>query len=180
MDTIAELDFPAHMPDGAISAEPLLAAMEALAQTHGVREPAFRPALLKLLKEAVRASRRSAEQQLMSDGRGSACAKRLADNQDEFTRALYDFATRHVYPANNPSSAERLSLVAVGGYGRGTLAPGSDIDLLLLLPYKQTAWSARWRRWRGPMGRASLASGRRCSVCSNGPCRPRAAMPNSS
>jgi [protein-PII] uridylyltransferase len=75
------------------------------------------------------------------------CAKRLAANQDEFTRALYDFATRHVYPANNPSSAERLSLVAVGGYGRGTLAPGSDIDLLLLLPYKQTAWSESVVEW---------------------------------
>src|ERR1051326_5859955 len=33
-----------------------------------------------------------------------------------------------------------MSVIAVGGYGRATLAPGSDVDLLFLLPYKQTPW----------------------------------------
>mgnify|MGYP006178977607 CR=1 FL=1 len=85
-----------------------------------------RPALLGLLKEAVKASRRGAEQQLMADGHGSRCAKRLATSQDELIRALYDFAIRHVYPANNPSTSERLSLawyeLVLGVIERGNAA----------------------------------------------------------
>lgn len=59
---------------------------------------------------------------------------------DQLVRVLYDFASTRVWPLPNPTDSEKLSILAVGGYGRGELAPQSDIDLLFLFPYKQTSW----------------------------------------
>ncbi|MBN9488115.1 MAG: [protein-PII] uridylyltransferase [Alphaproteobacteria bacterium] len=57
---------------------------------------------------------------------------------DQLVRVIFDFADTRVFPAANPSAAERLGLMATGGFGRGELAPLSDLDLLFLRPYKQT------------------------------------------
>jgi [protein-PII] uridylyltransferase len=99
-----------------------------------------RAAVVERLKQLTKSARAAARAHLDADGNGRACAEGLSRFQDELIRLLYDYTTAHIYYATNPSDAERMAIIATGGYGRGLLAPGSDIDLLFLLPYKQTPW----------------------------------------
>src|SRR5215216_7454660 len=125
---------------GLLDAESLAADLTKLAATHGGNERELRSAVAQHLKTALMEGRAKAERLLLDDGRGRLCAERLCLMQDEIIRLLYEFAAAHLYPSQNPSEAEHMAVIATGGYGRGLLAPGSDIDLLFLLPYKQTAW----------------------------------------
>jgi [protein-PII] uridylyltransferase len=50
-------------------------------------------------------------------------------------------ATTYLHRNPNPTEAERLAVMAVGGSGRGEMAPFSDVDLLFVLPYKMTGWA---------------------------------------
>ena len=127
---------------GLIDADALRARLSALtASSDGDgSDNKIRSAVLGELKQVVKDARGRVQEMLDEDGGGLLCAGRLSFIQDELIRVIYDFALNHVYRIKNPSAAERMSVAAVGGYGRGTLAPGSDIDLLFVLPYKQTPW----------------------------------------
>src|SRR5215475_195248 len=120
---------------------PALAAdLKVLAERHAGRDRELRAAVAQHLKAALTQARARAEQLLLRDRHGRRCAERLCQLQDEIIRILFEFASHELYPSQVLSEAERMAVVATGGYGRRLLAPGSDIDLLFLLPYKQTAW----------------------------------------
>jgi [protein-PII] uridylyltransferase len=133
-------DDNARAPAELIDSRALAAELERLADRHHGSDIELRSAIAQHLKAALNTGRAKAEQLLLKERHGRRCAERLCRMEDEIIGLLFDIARRRLYPSQNPTEAERMAVVATGGYGRGLQAPGSDIDLLFLLPYKQTAW----------------------------------------
>lgn len=83
--------------------------------------------LLPLFRTALQ----SAQQALKEHFLGGAPAEELVRGR---ARVVDDLLIRAWHKLVTPSGGdEDIALVAVGGYGRGELHPGSDIDLLILL-----------------------------------------------
>ncbi|MCW5732539.1 MAG: [protein-PII] uridylyltransferase [Enhydrobacter sp.] len=101
-----------------------------------------RTRILGLIREALTIGRAEIRHRFETPGPlkndGLAVLAATSFLMDQLIRVIFDFADGRAYPAANPSAAERLGVVATGGFGRGEMAPLSDIDLLFLRPYKQT------------------------------------------
>lgn len=100
-----------------------------------------RAAVVELLRDALARGRTEIARRLSErPTAGHDCAEAQAFLVDQLMRIIHDHVVTHVYPANNRSTGERLTIMAVGGYGRGEMAPHSDVDVAFITPIKQTPW----------------------------------------
>ncbi len=101
-----------------------------------------RAATVKLLTAEMNASREKIAAAFAKAPRESfSVVRSYAYVTDSVVQAVLDTALRKLHPKPNPTESERLSVLAVGGYGRYEMAPHSDVDLLFLTPYKITGWA---------------------------------------
>ena len=102
---------------------------------------AARSQVVELLRCALAAGRAEIGRRLAErPSAGHDVAEAQAFLVDQLLRIIHDHVVSDVYRVSNRSSGERLTIMAVGGYGRGEMAPHSDLDIAFLTPIKQTPW----------------------------------------
>lgn len=114
-------------------------AVAAAVAGHGAQKA--RPKIVALLRSALDEGRAEIARRLAEHpSRGHECANGQAFLIDQLIRVMHDHVIADLFPAPNRTAGQRLTLIAVGGYGRGEMAPHSDVDIAFITPAKGTPW----------------------------------------
>lgn len=100
-----------------------------------------RAEIVKALRRALDAGRTELERRLAeTPSAGHDVTGGYSFLTDQLLRVIHDHVTTHLYPVPNRTAAERLAILAVGGYGRAEMAPHSDIDIAFITPMRRAPW----------------------------------------
>jgi len=114
-------------------------AIEAIVADRGAE--AGRKEIVDLLRRALFDGRAEIARRLEDKpSAGHDVAEAQAFLIDQLVRIVHDHVVGRLYRSSNRSAGERLTIMAVGGYGRGEMAPHSDVDIAFITPIKQTPW----------------------------------------
>ena len=135
---------------GSVRLEPLLLPADSVLDVTGLRaevaaacanQPdtrAARSVVSAVLSAAKLAANTTLEKAYAADPRNALPLTRSqARLTDDLVKLAFE-AAQALHPLHIASDAERLSVIAVGGFGRSEMAPHSDVDLLFLHPSKIT------------------------------------------
>ena len=133
-------------PRSVIDRRELVEMIDKLVEAYGAAKA--RRFIVEVLRTALADGRAEIARRLIEKpSAGHEVAEAQAFLVDQLVRVIHDHIVANVFPAGNRAKNERLTIMAVGGYGRGEMAPHSDVDIAFLTPTKQTAAAGQAMPW---------------------------------
>ncbi len=110
-------------------------------QLSALPDPKLQREATRVLRTALDAGRAEIAGRLAAEpGRGRVIAASYAFLSDQIVRLGYDLVVQRLLPPPSEVDGDRISIVGLGGTGRGEMAPYSDLDLMFLVSSRGSTW----------------------------------------